>query len=219
MLKVVPLEDDESDQEADALELWSGDGAVRLLRHDRARRAMLIERARPGNDASVLVDDEATAVARDVGRRLWRAPGSGHPFRWIGDHVPGWLDAAGHHELVPLARQIYASMTVGRQVVVHGDFHHHNLLQHGERWIAIDPKAMLGEPEFDVPPLLWNPIGITPTRERSERIIAAFAAAGLDAERIRQWAIVRGAYLGLPPDPGETEDDVRQLRVARQFLA
>jgi len=50
VLKVTPPEDDESDEEADALELWGGDGAVRLLRRDRGRRALLIERARPGDD-------------------------------------------------------------------------------------------------------------------------------------------------------------------------
>ena len=43
--------------------------------------------------------------------------------------------------------------------LVHGDFHHHNLLRHGDRWLAIDPKPALGEPEYDVPPFLWNPIG------------------------------------------------------------
>ena len=48
VLKVTPPEDDESDEEADALALWDGDGAVRLLRRDRDRRALLLERARPG---------------------------------------------------------------------------------------------------------------------------------------------------------------------------
>ena len=76
-------EDDEADEEADALELWAGDGAVRLLRRDRMRRALLVERARPGDDIAGLPDDEATAVAVEVGRRLWRPAAA--PFRWIGD--------------------------------------------------------------------------------------------------------------------------------------
>ena len=67
VLKVTPAEDDESDEEADALELWDGDGAVRLLRRDRGRRALLIERARPGDDISGLPEDEATAIAVAVG--------------------------------------------------------------------------------------------------------------------------------------------------------
>jgi streptomycin 6-kinase len=50
VLRLVPTGDDEADHEADALALWNGDGAVRLLRHDRSRRALLLERARPGPD-------------------------------------------------------------------------------------------------------------------------------------------------------------------------
>lgn len=65
--------------------LWDGGGAVRLLRRDRERRVLLIERARPGADISELEDDEATAVAIEVGLRLWRP--ARQRFRWIGDHV------------------------------------------------------------------------------------------------------------------------------------
>ena len=92
VLKVVPPDDDEADQEADALALWNGAGAMRLVRHDRCRRVLLLERARPGSDISELPEDTATAIAIDVATRLWQP--AGEPFRWIGDHVPGWLDNA-----------------------------------------------------------------------------------------------------------------------------
>ena len=62
-------------------------------------------------------------------------------------------------ELIPLARELYSSLSPGDSILVHGDFHHHNILDAGGRHVAIDPKPMLGEPEFDVPPFLWNPIG------------------------------------------------------------
>ena len=75
-LKITPAEDDESDHEADALELWDGAGAVRLLRRDPARRALLMERADPGTDISALPDDEATTVAIELGGRLWRPAGA-----------------------------------------------------------------------------------------------------------------------------------------------
>ena len=78
VLKVTSAEDDESDEEADALELWNGDGAVRLLRRDRARRALLLERARPGSDISQLPEDEATAI-RTTCRRF---SGTRSPTRW-----------------------------------------------------------------------------------------------------------------------------------------
>ena len=39
VLKVRSPEDDESDEEGEALELWAGDGAVRLVRRDQPRGA------------------------------------------------------------------------------------------------------------------------------------------------------------------------------------
>jgi len=218
VLKVVPVEDDEADHEADALALLAGDGAVRLLRHDRARRAILIERARPGDDASDLSEDEAIRVAVSAARKLWRPATNGHPFRWIGDLVPRWLENAGDHYLVRQAKEIYATMHPRDATLVHGDFHHHNLLRHRDGWVVIDPKPMVGEPEFDVPTFLWNPIGHLPTREGIERWIGAFAEAGLDANLVRKWAIVRGIYQGLPLSEGLIEETSPQLQVVRALL-
>jgi streptomycin 6-kinase len=198
VLKVTPAEDDESDEEADALALWAGEGAVRLLRRDRDRRAMLVERARPGDDASTLPEDEATSIAVEVGLKLWRPAGA--PFRSVHDHVPRWLGNARDHPLAPLATELYAELERRDDTLVHGDFHHHNLLRDGGRWLAIDAKAMLGEPEYDVPSFLWNPLPYRMTRELTDRRIAAFAAAGLDDRRIREWTVIRGAYLGADAD-------------------
>jgi streptomycin 6-kinase len=206
VLKVTPAEDDESDEEADALALWAGDGAVRLLRHDRGRRALLLERARPGSDISGMPDEEATEIAVETGLRLWRP--ADEPFRWIGDHVPGWLDEAeasarAGSELVPVARELFEAIAPGRSTLVHGDFHHHNILGAGGRYVAIDPKPMLGEAEHDVPSFLWNPLGYRLRLDLTERRIAAFAAAGLDAGRIRAWSVIRGAYLGAEEDEAQ----------------
>ncbi len=44
------------------------------------------------------------------------------------------------------------------------------------------------------------------------------ARAGLREDRIRAWAIIRGAYQGLPLDPGETEETAKTLRVVRALL-
>lgn len=192
VLKVRSPDDDESDEEAEALEVWGGDGAVRLLRADRDRRALLLERARPGFDLSELPEADATRIAVDVGLRLWRPAGA--PFRWIGDWVPRWLEA-DPGPLTALARELYASLDIGRSTLVHGDFQHHNILARGDGWAAIDPKPMLGEPEFDVPPFLWNPLPCRLRVEHLESRLAAFVAAGLDEERIRKWAVIRGAYL------------------------
>lgn len=218
VLKVVPVEDDEADHEADALRLLAGDGAVRLLRHDRPRRAILIERARPGHDASRLAEPDAIRVAVAAAKRFWRPAVRGSPFRWAGDHVPRWLENAGDHDLVRQAKAIYATMQPSDATLVHGDFHHHNLLRHRDGWVVIDPKPMVGDREFDVPTFMWNPIGQQPTRESVERWIVAFADAGLDGDLVRKWAIVRGIYQGLPLSPGLTMETTPALRVARSLL-
>ena len=163
VLKVTPPEDDESDEEADALALWDGDGAVRLLRRDRGRRALLLERAQPGTDISELPEDEATAIAVEVGLRLWRP--AAEPFRWIGDHVPRWLDQAERsdqagRELIPLARELYASLEVGRAVLVHGDFHHHNILRAATGTSRSTRRRCSASRSTTCPSFLWNPFGV-----------------------------------------------------------
>jgi streptomycin 6-kinase len=200
VLKVAWAEDDEGLEEPDALALWAGNGAVQLLRADKNRRALLEERARPGDDISELPDEEATTIAVDIATRLWQP--AGQPFRWVGDHIPRWMDDAERDagegaELLPLARQLYASLEISRAWLTHGDFHHHNILRHGDRFVAIDPKPYLGDREYDVPSFLWNPLSYEMTdRRKTERRIAAFVAAGLDDFKIRAWTAIRGSYLG-----------------------
>jgi streptomycin 6-kinase len=194
VLKVAWEGDDEGLHEGDALEVWGGDGAVRLLR--RSGRALLEERAVPGDDLSALPEDEATAIAVALALRLWRPAGA--PFRPVAPEVARWLDEAEREgsELVPLARELVAELDPGADWLVHGDFHHHNVLRHGERFVAIDPKPYLADREYDLPSFLWNPLdNRMEDHEQTERRIAAFVEAGLDDFRIRAWTVIRGSYL------------------------
>lgn len=205
VVKVAWEGDDESLHEGDALELWDGDGAIRLLR--RSGRALLEQRAVPGDDLSAVPEDEATATAVDIASRLWRP--AGPPFRPIAPEVSLWLDRAEREEseLVPLARELLATLDPQPRWLVHGDFHHHNILRFGDRFVAIDPKPYLADREYDVPSFLWNPLdNRMDDRKQTERRIAAFVAAGLDDFRIRAWTVIRGAYLR----PGYT-DRIRAL--------
>jgi streptomycin 6-kinase len=186
--------DDESLHEADALRLWDGNGAVRLL--DQSGSALLEERAVPGNDLSVLPDAEATRIAVDVASQIWVA--GQPPFRPVVPEVRRWLHEAevAGSELVPLARDLLNGLDEPDDWLVHGDFHHHNLIRRGERYVAIDPKPYLCEREFDVPTFLWNPKhNLLDDGQQTSARIAAFVDAGLSEWRIRAWTVVRGAYL------------------------
>ncbi|HEY6962719.1 MAG TPA: aminoglycoside phosphotransferase family protein [Gaiellaceae bacterium] len=189
VIKVPWAGDDESLHEADALVLWDGDGAVPLLR--RNGRVLLEGRAVPGTDIADLDGAAAMEVAVDLGARLWR-PASA-PFRPIAAHVPRWL-ANTPTELTPLALRLWERLEPGAWLV-HGDFHHHNVLRDRTGFVAIDPKPYLADREYDVYTWLHNPIAYRMTRADAERRIARFVAAGLDEWRIRAWAVIRGAYL------------------------
>ena len=168
---------------------------VRPLR--REGRVLLEERARPGTDISDLGQDAAMTIAVDLGRRLWLPAIA--PFRPITEHVPRWL-ANNPSPLTPLARELWSAFGPGVGWVVHGDFHHHNVLRHGDGYVAIDPKPYLADREYDVYTWLHNPLTYRMTRNDVERRIARFVAAGLDDFRIRAWSIVRGAYLTDDPE-------------------
>ena len=73
---------------------------------------------------------------------------------------------------------------------------------------------MLGEPEYDVASFLWNPLSYRMRLDVTERRIAAFAPAGLDEQRIRAWAVIRGSYLA----PGRARRS-RRLLEARRLTA
>jgi streptomycin 6-kinase len=192
--------DDESLHEGDALKVWNGEGAVRLIRRDGL--VLLEERAVPGSDLSEVPEDAATAIAVALAKRLWR-PGQ-PPFRAVEPEVWRELDEAERKgsELVPLARELYEEIHGGEGWLVHGDFHHHNILLSGDEYVAIDPKPYLADREYDVPTYLWNPIGNhhMEDRDQTRRRIAAFVEAGLDDFLIRAWTVIRGSYLRLAPD-------------------
>ena len=203
VLKVTFDGDDESEHEALALQQWQGDGAVRLLRADPHRRAMLLERLHP-RDLSGLGDLEACEVAAGLYARL-HVPALPQ-LRSLTSYVARWLDQLeelGSALPVP-PRMVDQALHLGRdlvadpdstRVVVHGDLHYANVLAADrEPWLAIDPTPMNGDPHYEVAPLLWNRweemTGDLRTSIR-RRFHAVVDAAGLDEARARDWAIVR----------------------------
>jgi streptomycin 6-kinase len=224
----------ESEQEADALAHWNGRGAVRLLAHDAPRRALLIERCLPGTELWSVEDDaEATRIGAEVLGRLWRkAPGE-HGYRLLADESARWareLPASWDALTRPFERQLLDEAVAacielgadqGEQVVLHQDFHGGNVLEaEREPWLAIDPKPLVGEREFDAASLLrdrrWE-IGQPDDADRIRRRLDLLAdELALDRERMRRWGIAHALAWGISGQ--KTEDDMiecaRLLRAA-----
>jgi streptomycin 6-kinase len=64
--------------EPTALRAWDGHGAVRLLAHDPARHALLLQRCQPGDElaASGAPAEDRLRIGCGVLRQLWDAPGA-----------------------------------------------------------------------------------------------------------------------------------------------
>ena len=81
-----------------------------------------------------------------------------------------------------------------RPVLMHGDFHHYNILSSERGWLVIDPKGVIGPACYEVGPLLLNPWGelIKKPDYREmikHRIEILHERLGFERERIREWGL------------------------------
>ncbi len=162
------LRDDECVLEADALALWDGDGAVRLLDRVTEPNAMLLERCAPGTPLQAHPDrDAAISIACGVLRRLERPLADGHPFApvaGLAQRYADWIPAeharlgrAFDAGLAALAAELCATFARDDSppFLVNRDFHLANVLAaQREPWLTIDPKPLAGPRAFDTGHLL-----------------------------------------------------------------
>jgi streptomycin 6-kinase len=182
---------------------WNGDGAAKVLA--RHGEALLLERATGPRSLAAMVtdghDEDASHVLCDVAARL-HVPRAGPPpelvplTRWFEALAPAAQTQGG---LLAQADSVAQALLADPRdvVVLHGDIHHGNVLDAGERgWLAIDPKGLLGERTFDFVNILRNPdatVALAPGRfDRQAEVLAA--AASLERRRLLDWTL---AFAGL----------------------
>jgi streptomycin 6-kinase len=203
VLKVAFDVDEESEHEHLVLQHWGGRGAVRLLRADPHRRAMLLERLHH-EDLTSLPDVEACEVVAVLYPRL-HLPALPQ-LRTVTSYVERWAAALATmprnapiprrmvEQALSLARDLLAD-PASTGVIVHGDLHYFNVLASDrEPWLVIDPKPMSGDPHFEPAPMLWNrmeELGDAVREGVRRRFHTLVDAAGLDEARARAWVIVR----------------------------
>lgn len=190
------------------MEWWEGDGAARVLA--REGHALLLERATGPASLSDMArtgrDDEASHILCLAAARLHRPRAKAPPdltplSQWFRDLAP----AASVHGGI-ISRCAATAETLLRDqrevVVLHGDLHHDNVLDFGERgWLAIDPKHIVGERGFDYANIFTNPDLSDPARpvatepgRFARRLEIVAQAAKLDRLRLLSWIL---AWTGL----------------------
>lgn len=197
--------------EMEALRLFDGRGAARLVDADAEWGALLLERLEPGTSLVELCevnDEAATGAAAGVMQRLRRPVPEGHSFptaaRW-GEGLRRLRERFGGgtgpfpRRLLEEAESLFAELlgSADESVLTHGDLHHGNILASTrELWLAIDPKGLVAEPAYEVGALLRNPLPQLlrrshPVRVTERRIAQLSEELGLERARVRGWGLAQ----------------------------
>jgi streptomycin 6-kinase len=206
------------------LRRWDGRGAVRLLRADPRRFAVLLERLDASTDLRSVPVDEACGVIGDLLTRLRtsalpQVPTlSAYAARQLAKPPP--VDVLPRR-FVEQGRRLAAELASDPEVdawLLHTDLHYENVLR-GERepWLAIDPKPTAGDRAFEIAPALWNRAGElgagSSVRWNLRRRLAIVCEHGeIDEDRAKAWTIVR--EVDNATDPAAESPERASLAVA-----
>ena len=193
--------DAESEHEHLVLRRWTGNGAVRLLRADPPRRALLLERLGPESLQTVSDAEACEIVARLYGRLHVPAMPQ---LRSLTSQVEGWASefqnlprsAPIPHRLIEQALALsWQLLDNPDDTVLHGHLHYGTVLAaHREPWLAIAPTPLNGDPHYEIAPMLWNRWEELTGNIRhgvQRRFYSLVDAAGFDEDRARAWVVIR----------------------------
>ncbi len=214
----------EAAHEADALATWAGRGAARLVARDDDRRALLIERCRPGKLLGD-VEEESLAVVTALLSRLECDAGAAHPFRALADEADRWIVEVPERyarggrpfegSLVSFAVDVFRTVDRSATSVVNQDLHCGNILSaEREPWLVIDPKPLVGEREVSAVGLLRS-AARRGGRKDVRRWLDALAEIGLDRERMRAWGCAHVIAWGWDEEEGWSRSSVEVARAIR----
>ena len=179
ILKIIPPSD-RSDAEIEWYRLQT-QSTPRLYNADQKRGALLIENLTPGKSVKHFViegrDNEATGIICDVIKNFDTLRIKDNPhFKHVSDLKNSLkiLDGKIDKTLLDKAKNLLKDLTKdrSRDVLLHGDLHHDNILSSGSTWKAIDPHGYIGPKSFEVGAMLRNPYDYFPTDASLEKIIA-----------------------------------------------
>ncbi|MEP6649302.1 MAG: aminoglycoside phosphotransferase family protein [Lapillicoccus sp.] len=185
------------------LRQWDGRGAVRLLRADPRRFALLLERLDASTDLRSVPVDEACGVIGDLLAQLRSAALPQVPT--LSAYAARQLAKPPAVPVLPRrfveqGRRLAADLAADPDVdawLLHTDLHYENVLR-GVRqpWLAIDPKPTAGDRAFEVAPALWNRAdelgtGSSVRWNLRRRLEIVCERAGIDEDRAKAWTIMR----------------------------
>lgn len=244
VLKVIKQPGDEWNS-GEVLAAFNGNGFVRVYEYGPG--VLLLERLRPGNSLADLSlngrDEEATDILAEAIQQISGRASSMSPLEFpqacptVQDWGKGfarYLDTGDDQipmHLVEAGQSVFLRICASqrRPGLLHGDLQHYNVLFDSDRgWLAIDPKGVVGEIEYEVGAVLRNPferpeVFLSPST--IERRLKQFAGRlNLDFERALAWSFAQAVLSAIwTVEDGfavdATNPALRLAEVIRRMLA
>ncbi len=242
VLKVIKQTCDEW-HAGEILKAFDGNGVVRVYEHTPG--AVLVERLRPGNSLAELAlsgrDEEATEILAGVMQQMFARATSTLESANACASVDDWAKGferylASGDRRIPLrlaveGQKTYLELCASQRQprLLHGDLQHYNLLFDSSRgWLAIDPKGVIGELEYEIGAALRNPfeqpelfISHSTIKRRLEQFTRKL---NLDYERTLRWGFAQAVLSAIwSAEDGfavdETNPAMRLAKAIRPMLA
>lgn len=188
-------------------------------------------------------DEQATHIGADVMQKIWRPLESDSSLSDMQEHTLLGTRAPAFQKFIRLSdwfdglKRLRARFNGGtgpfdknlverversvgdffienhKPVLMHGDFHHFNILSSERGWLVIDAKGVVGPAGYEVGPFLINPWGdmLNGTRQKQmteRRIDILHEHLGFERERIREWGLahaVLSAWWDIEDNTGRGE--------------
>ena len=213
-------------KEASCLKTFAKHAAAEVLATDK--NMIIMKRSVPGVTLKEYFPDkniEATTILCSVIKELHSADiPDEHDFYHVNDllkTLDNQLDIP--ENILSKARSIRDNLlsSTDKEVLLHGDLHHDNILKHGDEWLVIDPKGFIGDPAFEPAAYLCNPIPELLHEDNAKQIVSdriKLCAEKLEIpeQRIKDWLYVKSVLcwawsLEDNLDPGYWEDFLEKI--------
>ena len=186
--------------EAATLKLYDGRGAVKFLDFDENRLAMLLERLNPGKTLIEVFrgnEEKCVRIAIEVLQKIITKPPEKHDFV----NLEKWFASFEKDEktvfpagIIKKARAFYEELSEAETFLIHGDFHHQNILSAmRESFLVIDPKGVIGQIGYEISVFLNNHVWFLRDdknlNEKINKAVFEFSEAfEIEPEILKKWS-------------------------------
>lgn len=158
VLKIAPFESF-IQSEVEALKAFNGCGSVLLLNYNCQCHASLLQQALPGTTLKSLYSKEKELSMNAYIQTMRAIHARSIPSKAQFPHIRDWLKSIENvkegqipQHYLDTALQLKERLlnSSKKEILLHGDLHHDNVLKHHRTWLSIDPKGVIGEAEFEI---------------------------------------------------------------------